>query len=401
MKARNLLMLGCLAALLSVAASRSAAQTTRPEAHEVLDRVREAYADLKSLRLEGTYALQLDAAGEQRAERAEFRSTFVAPNRFRHEMTDDALIVSTGEKAYLYVAPLKRYAEADVAEARSASAGLSEPIEPVLRQQNLSLYLALSDDAAGELMSAAGSVTLNEDVIDGVAYRSMRIEQDDRVLSILIDPKTSLIRRIEIDLQKLLESQGVPHVNVAQITVDYTRVDRDVPVDEADFAWKPPDDATAARDTGETLTRPDPTALVGKRAPAFTLMDLDGQQVALAEHKGSVVVLDFWATWCGPCRTAMPHLEQLHRDFADRSVKVLAINLRESRDTAKKFMEHNKLTMPVLLDATAAVAAKYAVTGIPQTVVIGKNGAIRKVIIGFAPGGEKQLREAVQQALEE
>jgi len=112
-----------------------------------------------------------------------------------------------------------------------------------------------------------------------------------------------------------------------------------------------------------------------------------------------VVVLDFFATWCGPCREALPHLDKLRGEFAEQGVSVYAVNLRENTQTARKFMEQNELTLSVLLDTDGVVAAKYAVSGIPQTVVIGKNGAIRNVFVGFAPHSEDSLRTAIRDAL--
>lgn len=142
----------------------------------------------------------------------------------------------------------------------------------------------------------------------------------------------------------------------------------------------------------------DTRSLQGKKAPAFDLKTLDGQSAALAANKGNVVVLDFWATWCGPCVAAMPHLQELanNTELQGQGLRVYAVNLRESPDKVKAFIEQNNYTLTVPMDKDGAVATQYKVQGIPTQVVIGRDGMIKKVFVG--DGGEK-LNEAVVTAL--
>jgi thiol-disulfide isomerase/thioredoxin len=118
----------------------------------------------------------------------------------------------------------------------------------------------------------------------------------------------------------------------------------------------------------------------------------------LSDFKGSVVVVDFWATWCGPCVASLPHLDALSAEMSDKGVRVLAINFRETDQQVKTFVEKKKLSLSVLMDRDGAVGKKYAVTGIPQTVVIGRDGVVRKVIVGFG-GDDSEVRRAVEQAM--
>jgi peroxiredoxin len=196
----------------------------------------------------------------------------------------------------------------------------------------------------------------------------------------------------------MLTSRGLPDVRRARITIDYTTVTPDAAVAEGAFAWTPPADAVLARSTSVALAGAEPQALVGQRAAEFTLKDLAGNEVTLAKLRGNVVVLDFWATWCPPCRESMPGLQKLHEELSDKHVKIFAVNLREEPDVVRKYLESSKLTLPVILDADGAVASKYSVSGIPQTVVIGKGGRVQNVFVGFGPQSEQKLREAVQKA---
>ncbi|HMB94450.1 MAG TPA: TlpA disulfide reductase family protein [Tepidisphaeraceae bacterium] len=147
----------------------------------------------------------------------------------------------------------------------------------------------------------------------------------------------------------------------------------------------------------------DTTSLQGKLAPDFTLQTLDGKSVTLSAQKGSVVMIDMWATWCGPCRASLPHVQKISQDkaLASRGLKVWAVNAKEEKQTAEKFVNQNNFTFTVPLDSAGQAMTDYKVTGIPTTVIVGRDGKIKNVFIGYGPGSDKQIEDALEAALKE
>jgi peroxiredoxin len=119
------------------------------------------------------------------------------------------------------------------------------------------------------------------------------------------------------------------------------------------------------------------TALPGERAPGFTLPRVEGGKTALAEHKGKVVLVYFWATWCGYCRKELPvAIERIVRDRRGQPFTVLAVSIEEPRDLVASYVNRAGVTSSVLLDGDGAVAREYRVRATPTTVVIGRDGRL-------------------------
>jgi thiol-disulfide isomerase/thioredoxin len=113
-----------------------------------------------------------------------------------------------------------------------------------------------------------------------------------------------------------------------------------------------------------------------QRASDFTLSNVDGAHVSLQQYQGKVIFLNFWATWCIPCREEMPALEKLHQTYQGQDLVVLAINLKESPDQVKAFFEKHVLSFPSLIDPNGAVFRAYSVTGMPTTYLVSRDGTI-------------------------
>ena len=154
---------------------------------------------------------------------------------------------------------------------------------------------------------------------------------------------------------------------------------------------------------GFRVTRAEPAqtteSLKGKAAPDFTLKTVDGKEVTLSKLKGSVVLVDFWATWCGPCRMSLPHVQAISQDAARQKdgLVVLAVNFKEEAAKINDFLKDNKYSFTVPMDSTGATLENYHVEGIPTTVIIGRDGAVATVFVGVTP--PEELDKAVTEAL--
>ena len=138
--------------------------------------------------------------------------------------------------------------------------------------------------------------------------------------------------------------------------------------------------------TGGSGRTTDPAQLaevsVGKSAPDFALTSLDGREVRLSDQLGKNVVLNFWATWCPPCRAELPDLDQFSREGGERGVVVYAINLQEDGASVREYVGGLGLQLNPLLDLDGAVTRTYRVTGLPTTVMIDRAGVIREIHVG-------------------
>ena len=137
---------------------------------------------------------------------------------------------------------------------------------------------------------------------------------------------------------------------------------------------------------------------VGQPAPEWNLKTPDGKAVKLSELKGKVVVMDFWASWCGPCVAAMPSIQRIHEKFKDKPVAVYGLNTGDNQDPAK-FMQSKGLTYNLLVKAESAGQA-YAVSGIPAFFIVGQDGTLLYSAVGYSPSHEATMIEVITKALE-
>lgn len=145
-----------------------------------------------------------------------------------------------------------------------------------------------------------------------------------------------------------------------------------------------------------SCSRPPSSPLqIGSPAPKFALPDLNGRQVSLDQFKGRIVMLDFWATWCGPCRMTMPLLGNLEKEYRG-TMTLLAVNLQEPRNIVREYVQKQNVNSQVLLDENGSVGEVYGTESIPMQVLIDKEGIVRHIQIGFSPRMAAQLRSQIE-----
>lgn len=124
-------------------------------------------------------------------------------------------------------------------------------------------------------------------------------------------------------------------------------------------------------------------SLIGQPAPDFTFYVTEEQSISLSDLQGSPVLLNFWATWCGPCASEMPYLQQVYDDWQEKGLVLLAINVMESYSEVEDFVQSRGLSLPVLLDSEGIVASQYGVGNIPTTFFIDSQGIVQHVQVGY------------------
>jgi len=149
------------------------------------------------------------------------------------------------------------------------------------------------------------------------------------------------------------------------------------------------------------LPVPAPAAPASAPAPDFSLPARAGGDVSLASLRGQVVLVNFWATWCGPCRKEMPLLEQIYQRYKGLGFTLLAVNVEEDSGGADQWLRDTPVSFPVLFDRDNRVSKLYQVTAMPSTVIIDRKGQVRFIHYGYTPGTENEYQDQVRSLIRE
>jgi len=142
-------------------------------------------------------------------------------------------------------------------------------------------------------------------------------------------------------------------------------------------------------------------ASINGKAPNFTLKSMSGKNLKLSEYRGQVVMINFWASWCAPCRQEMPLLEDLYKKYKGLGFTLLGVNVEQDSSKASTLLRSIKVSFPILFDNKNTVSKMYKVLAMPTTIIIDRDGNMRYLHKGYKPGYEQEYRQQVRALIKE
>jgi hypothetical protein len=382
------------------------------EAHadEVLKQMDAFYRSLASLTLDVDVQLHMEAEGMKQEVASGWGVALQRPNKLAINYKsgqNQFTFVCDGHLINVFIPMVKKYLE------RPAPANLDtlfkEQSEPALLLQQGVPFLAslIAPDPRARLLEDVATVTYaGTEMWRGALCHRLHGAQSQFDWDLWIEAgKQQLVRKVIMDMGKSARRMAdkVPQMNQAkwQIEIQFNQIVVNPTLSAFDFRFAPPANAKKVvsfrpqQNEAET-----PSPLIGKPAPEFELNLLDGGKATLAKHKGKdVVIIDFWATWCGPCRKSLPILANITEQFKDKGLVFYALNQRENPEAIKDFLAKQTFKLTVALDTEGKVGEAYGVEGIPQTVLIDKDGTVQAVHIGYDPAMRVQLVKQIEDLL--
>jgi peroxiredoxin len=149
------------------------------------------------------------------------------------------------------------------------------------------------------------------------------------------------------------------------------------------------------------LTENVPAETVQDAAPDFTLKSQKNGNLKLSELRGKVILINFWASWCGPCRQEMPVLDELYRHYRSLDFTILGVNVEQNSDDAESLLKDVPVSFPILFDTENKISKLYGVKGMPSTVLVDRDGKIRYVHMGYQPGVEAEYQTQIRALIRE
>ncbi len=391
----------------SLAAGETAAPMLAPEAVAVLARVGEFHQQAKSAATQITVTITQGIVGKKTFVDV-MKSTLAMerPNKFAFHLTEapggKMAHVSDGKTVWTYIDPLKQFTTDDApALLDQLLMAQSQGLLPLV-QTGFGMDLFRRDPHRAMVDGVRVLNFIGNEKLGGVDCAHLRGEEPGMDWEAWFETGDKpVLRRYSYSPLKGIVAQA-PESEKAQligatfqIVVDFAdwKLNDALPV--ATFAYEPPKDAEAVtkfRDASAERPEMPAEKLKGTAAADFTGPLLAGGKLKLSDHIGKeVIILNFWATWCGPCVAEMPELAELAATYKEKGVVLYTINGGEDDADVKDFLKSKKLDIHVVMQPELEISALYKVQGIPQTVIIGKDGKIAFVLVGGGVGVKNLL----------
>lgn len=366
-------------------------QAAQPDPRELVRQSAGAIKKYQSYQLESLIVVEM--RGGPMLPKMEMPSSISVrrPDRMRiesHSHAGSITIVGDGEHTWYYLLPQNKFIKREASaspEAAVNSAGLMPKSLPDVSRSIDSVTLAGED-----------SITIEGKQFPcwkiDTTYKEIHLAEQDT--TIRDAAQTTWISKAEgLALQstfrsKIFLSGSAEPIEMTQSThTTALRLNIDLP--DSTFVFTPPEGAKEAEDwTLPGIAKPD---VIGKPAPALKAKAIDGAEIDLASLRGKVVLLDFWATWCVPCKRELPNLEKLHEEFHEQGVVIVGMNVGEDKSTVQDFLKSAGLSYPVVpVDDTAELVAELSVNAYPTVMLVDREGKIASYEVGVR--GEAALR---------
>jgi thiol-disulfide isomerase/thioredoxin len=409
MNVRHLLVVGLL-----VLAGVVRGDTNEPPRNEAMDQllrqIGERQAQVQTLRQEAQWEFVMEHDGEIRTNTSPTHLVWERPGRLAARGAQFADLFSDGKTLTLYVDHRHRYMQWPITNVFTET--LAEGDVSLTNHLHSLLRSLIFNESRGALPGGAWDL-LPDEQRDGktcwVVRQSPRADRPRAYISTLyIDQEYGLLWQQEMAAPPA-ENEGDEKPRFRQLSMRYFTVSRVIngPVEESDFAFEPDEDSKRVDTTARLFGRDfgaengmDRFALSGQPAPGFSLETLTGETFELSAQSGKVVVIDFWATWCGPCVKALPHMRELHERYAASNVVFVGISRdREGQEEAvEKVIRKNEIHYPIVM-GSHDLARAYDVQGIPCLVLIAPDGTVQGRMVGFSEDGVNVLSRALDQLL--
>ena len=393
----------------SSVAAPPAASDKPGDAKVVLKQLAPFYREKTSFQVEVEQKMSMKVGPVNNTMESDTKLTVERPNHFAMRQKNAQMafdVVSDGEQLSMSIPMLKQYTQT------AAPASLDELLANPTIMGGMGgrgpLLDVFADDPYKTLMEGVtGDEYAGREKIGDVETHHLKFAQDqfDWELWVAVGEQPVVVQAA-FDMKKSLAASGLGEEQLkgAQFSIVQRyknwRFDQKLPDDA--FKFEPPQGAKKVADFfagGTGGAEPEISPLVGKPAPDVDLELLDGGRLNLKEQKGKVVVLDFWATWCGPCVREMPLVAKVADAYREKGVSLYCLNQREDSDTIRDFLKDKEFEVTVVLDSDGDAGTAYGVQGIPTLVLVDKAGVVQSVHVGFSPNIGDKLRQELDALL--
>lgn len=374
---------------------------------DVLDAMAEVYRSAKSYSDHGYVRLVADAGEQKIDQKVDFSVAFERPNKLRLQAYL-AKVVVDGKKLYASIDDLPgQIVEKDAPEELTMKSVYFEPILSSALSSGFAgaapqLLFLLNDRAIDDFLRNSEEPKLVESKkMDGREYYRVQIRRVEGLATLLIDKESLVLRQMILpteELRRQLAAGTNTQIESLSLIADFSDAKLNTPIDEQAFQYEVPKDAEIVK----YFLPLDPAQLLSKKVPNFKFIDLDGKEITAQSVAGKVVVFDFWATWCKPCRESMPSLQEVYEKYKDnKDVAFFAVSVDEAQVNNKAISEllnEMKVSIPACRDSEKTASA-FKFTGIPSRFIIDKNSVVQDYEAGENPNMVKDLTEKIENIL--